>query len=98
MEPREEGSHIYQREGTCSITRLCECGCSEVVPRQVGDRDTEHVECEVGELYGNARSGPWSENLVSMEEVWVREVFRCIERDPSAEGDEIRDEVNENKE
>jgi hypothetical protein len=35
---------------------------------------------------------------VSTEEVWVREVFRDIEEDPSAEGDEIREDVNENKE
>ena len=71
------------------MTRLCECGCSETVPRQVEDCDTEHVECEVGELYGNVRSGPWSEDLVSMEEVWVREVFREKEGDSSEEGNSV---------
>ena len=47
-ETPREGSHVYHREGTCSRTRLCEYGCSETVPRQVEDGDTEYVDCEVG--------------------------------------------------
>jgi hypothetical protein len=33
-----------------------------------------------------------------MEDIWVREVFRDKEGDPSEEGNEIREEVNESKE
>ena len=96
MRPGEKGDHVNLCECACSPTGVREGAHTQAGPRQL-HQDTEEVHREICQLRDNACPTPRPQDPVSMEKVWILEVFRKKEGDAGNERDEDMNQVNKCK-